>query len=72
MTQEEESRYEDADALRKALANLRGRKFRLDCGHYAETSQSTTAGRSSSSALSAGTDGRHEKGGESDERRFFR
>ena len=34
MTQEEESRYEDADALRKALANLKGRKFRLDCGHH--------------------------------------
>ena len=34
MTQEEESRYEDTDALRKALAGLKGRKFRLDCGHH--------------------------------------
>ena len=34
MTQEEESRYEDTDALRKTFADLKGRKFRLDCGHH--------------------------------------
>lgn len=34
MTKRQKREYEDTDALREALAALRGRKFRLDCGHH--------------------------------------
>ena len=34
MTQEEKSRYEDPEILRHILQQLKGRKFRLDCGHH--------------------------------------
>ena len=34
MTREQERKYESTDALRKAVEELRGRKFRLDCGHH--------------------------------------
>ena len=34
MTREEKKRYEDTDALREIFRNLKGRKFRLDCGHH--------------------------------------
>ena len=33
MTQEEKSRYQDTDELRKILMQLKGCKYRLDCGH---------------------------------------
>jgi hypothetical protein len=36
MTKEQESKYEDAEILRDIIMSLRGRKFKLDCGHYAE------------------------------------
>ena len=37
MTKEEKERYEDTEKLREILYEaLAGRKFRLDCGHYAE------------------------------------
>jgi hypothetical protein len=34
MTNQEEERYEDPQALRQIIQNLKGRKFRLDCGHH--------------------------------------
>ena len=34
MTKKEKDVYEDTEALRKVLTELKGRKFRLDCGHY--------------------------------------
>ena len=34
MTRKDKDRYEETNALRKVLADLKGRKFRLDCGHY--------------------------------------
>ena len=34
MTKEQESKYEDAEILREILMELKGRKFRLDCGHH--------------------------------------
>lgn len=34
MTKEQESKYEDAEILREILMELKGRKFRLDCGHF--------------------------------------
>ena len=34
MTKEEKAHYEDTDALRQILRQLKGRKFRLDCGHH--------------------------------------
>ena len=34
MTTEEKRKYESTEALRKAVEELRGRKFRLDCGHH--------------------------------------
>jgi len=36
MTQEEKAKYETTDALRRIFIQLKGMKFRLDCGHYAE------------------------------------
>ena len=34
MTTEEKRKYESTEVLRKAVEELRGRKFRLDCGHH--------------------------------------
>ncbi len=34
MTKEEEAKYEDTEVLRQIIMELRGRKFRLDCGHH--------------------------------------
>lgn len=34
MTKKEQDRYESTQALRDALKDLVGRKFRLDCGHH--------------------------------------
>jgi hypothetical protein len=34
MTKEQESKYEDAEILRDIIMSLRGRKFKLDCGHH--------------------------------------
>ena len=34
MTQDEKDRYENPDVLREYLQALKGRKFRLDCGHH--------------------------------------
>ena len=34
MTKEEEEKYEETQILREEIEKLRGRKFRLDCGHH--------------------------------------
>ncbi len=34
MTKQEKEAYEDTEELREILSKLKGRKFRLDCGHY--------------------------------------
>ena len=34
MTQTEKSKYENTEVLRQILNELRGKKFRLDCGHH--------------------------------------
>jgi len=34
MTQAEKEKYQDANALREIFMQLRGKKFRLDCGHH--------------------------------------
>ena len=34
MTQDQKRKYESTETLRKALAELKGRKFSLDCGHH--------------------------------------
>jgi hypothetical protein len=34
MTKEQESKYEDAEILRDIILSLKGRKFKLDCGHF--------------------------------------
>jgi hypothetical protein len=34
MTREQEHKYESTNTLKKAIEDLRGRKFRLDCGHH--------------------------------------
>jgi hypothetical protein len=34
MTQDEKNRYESVEVLREYLQALKGRKFRLDCGHH--------------------------------------
>jgi len=34
MTLEEKSRYEDVENLKEAIEKLRGRKFKLECGHH--------------------------------------
>lgn len=34
MTKAQKQRYEDSEALRRVLVRLRGRKFRLNCGHH--------------------------------------
>ena len=34
MTRDQKEEYEDTDTLREVFMKLKGRKFRLDCGHY--------------------------------------
>jgi hypothetical protein len=34
MTKEQKESYEDTGRLREVLKDLKGRKFRLDCGHH--------------------------------------
>jgi len=34
MTNQQKEVYEDAEALKQIIKNLKGRKFRLDCGHH--------------------------------------
>ena len=34
MKKEQEKDYEDVEVLRKIICDLKGRKFRLDCGHH--------------------------------------
>jgi len=34
MTQEEKAKYETTEALREIFIHLKGKKFRLDCGHH--------------------------------------
>ena len=34
MRNEEEEKYEEVKELREEIEKLRGRKFRLDCGHH--------------------------------------
>jgi hypothetical protein len=35
MTNKQKENYEDTNTLREILRQLNGRKFKLDCGHYA-------------------------------------
>ena len=37
MTNQEKKLYEDPEVLRQIIDNLKGKKFRLDCGHYAKS-----------------------------------
>lgn len=34
MTKEKKAAYEETENLKKILETLKGRKFRLDCGHH--------------------------------------
>ena len=34
MTKKQKQVYEDTEVLRQILVHLKGRKFRLDCGHH--------------------------------------
>ena len=34
MTQAEKAKYRETDELRELLSVLKGRKFKLDCGHH--------------------------------------
>ncbi len=34
MTQKEKDRYQDTEELRRILVRLKGKKFKLDCGHH--------------------------------------
>ncbi|CAB1065548.1 hypothetical protein D1BOALGB6SA_10345 [Olavius sp. associated proteobacterium Delta 1] len=34
MTQEEKNRYQEASALKRIIEQLKGQKFKLDCGHH--------------------------------------
>ena len=34
MTKKEKEKYEPSETLKSALKELKGRKFRLDCGHF--------------------------------------
>ena len=36
MTKEKKEAYETHESLRKIIVGLKGRKFKLSCGHYAE------------------------------------
>jgi len=35
MTKQEKKKYESTEVLKREIEGLRGRKFRLDCGHFA-------------------------------------
>lgn len=34
MTREQKETYDDTEMLRKILRQLKGKKFKLDCGHH--------------------------------------
>jgi hypothetical protein len=34
MTEDQKRKYESTETLRKTINQLKGRKFRLDCGHH--------------------------------------
>jgi len=34
MTREKKEHYQDTEALRKVIQQLKGQKFKLDCGHH--------------------------------------
>jgi hypothetical protein len=34
MTKDQEKQYKPSEELKKAVEDLRGKKFRLDCGHH--------------------------------------
>ena len=34
MTKQKKAAYEDAEVLKRIIATLKGRKFKLDCGHH--------------------------------------
>ena len=34
MTNQQKEVYEDTEVLKQIIKNLKGRKFRLDCGHH--------------------------------------
>jgi len=34
MTKEKKEAYEDTESLKRIIENLKGRKFKLDCGHH--------------------------------------
>jgi len=34
MTTRQKRQYEETDALRRVLEGIKGRKFKLDCGHH--------------------------------------
>ena len=34
MTKEKKAAYEDTEILKRIIENLKGRKFKLDCGHH--------------------------------------
>ena len=34
MTREKKEAYENTEALKKIIKTLKGRKFKLDCGHH--------------------------------------
>jgi hypothetical protein len=34
MTENQKKAYEETDALREILKTLKGKKFKLDCGHH--------------------------------------
>lgn len=34
MTREAKDHYQNTDVLRKVIQQLKGQKFRLDCGHF--------------------------------------
>lgn len=34
MTRDEKNKYENIEQLREHLESLKGRKFKLDCGHH--------------------------------------
>lgn len=33
MTKQQKQKYEDTEVLRKIIQDLKGKKYRLDCGH---------------------------------------
>ena len=35
MTKQQREAYQDTEVLREIIKSLKGRKFKLDCGHYA-------------------------------------